>query len=111
MIAKLLFLDGDIKVLTPLSYEGFTRINLWSGASDTAYNAFLLKNNLHELKSFTKEALLSADIEFVEEPITLKFDPEGDDSWNRSVQYIPELDEGCVYQLENEFYADAWIKD
>lgn len=58
--------DGHKKELTPLTYEEFNVLNLWSGSNDMAWKQWLYKNGYSEVDEFTVEALYEA--RFVLEP-------------------------------------------
>jgi len=49
--------DGTSEEITPLTYAEFVKLELWSGASDMAYAAWLRHNKLHEISSFDIDAL------------------------------------------------------
>jgi hypothetical protein len=70
--------DGNEYELSPLTQEEFTKINLWCGGDDMAFDAWLRANRLHELDSFRSEVLQQSVIEMRNETVDLLFDPSGE---------------------------------
>lgn len=75
---KFLICPGNTEYeLTPLSYDEFVKLNLWTGGSDLAYAAWLRANNLHELDSFRAEVINNGIIELRDGTREFVFDPTG----------------------------------
>lgn len=61
--------DGDKRELTPISFKEFMALDLWSGGSDLAWDAWLYKNNFCEADSFEDEALDIGKFVIADEPL------------------------------------------
>lgn len=62
----LVFSDGEAVQLSPITCNEFMAIDLWYGASDMAFDAWLRKNKLSEARDFNEEALSSAKFMMVD---------------------------------------------
>jgi hypothetical protein len=68
--------------IAPLSHQEFILLGLWSGSSDSAYNQWCYKNNLHQPDSFRSSMLVSARLELSFKPRLYVFNPSGDnETW------------------------------
>lgn len=74
--------DGHELQITPLSFEEWKALGLWTSADDTSWKSWLYKNNLHEIDSFNDEALDEARFVVRTGYNVLVFNPSGDgETW------------------------------
>jgi hypothetical protein len=76
--------------ITPINYIEFMALDLWSGASDMAFAAFLRKNNLVEVDDFNDESLKNSSlaIEFTNRSYLVN--PSGDgETWVMLMEDMP----------------------
>lgn len=75
------FADGTQVELSPLTYAEFMALDLWVGASDSAYTMWLYHNKLKEAQDYRDDSLLSAEfvLDFSEVSKELEFFV--DDCW------------------------------
>ena len=80
----LLFEDGEEIELPPISYDEFTAIDLWRGASDSEYAKWLSHNGYVEAEDYKDAVLLSASIRISLEPIPVRkfeFSEDSGETW------------------------------
>ena len=96
------FSDGVVVQLSPISYYEFMALDLWTGASDTAYAAWLHKNGYVEVSDYCEEALADATLSIELTPVSndqLLFDPDGDGNWRNFIMLAvpkPMLENPCL---------------
>ena len=59
----IVFADGTKNELSPLTYNEFMNLELWTGASDMAFDMWKRKNDLHEIDDFWDHVVEAAHIE------------------------------------------------
>lgn len=76
------FADGSRRELSPLTFEEFIYLEMWTYVSDTAWGQWKRKNDFVELEDFNEETLAEANWIILEagEP-TILFDPSGQEDW------------------------------
>lgn len=67
-------------LLTPIFYQEFMALDLWSGASDMAYAEFLRHNELADPADYDEEVLKISYFILTEGEYHLEFNPSGDDN-------------------------------
>lgn len=78
----LIFKDGQRYEISPVDYREFMALDLWQGASDMAFVAWLRHNQLVQIEDFTDEALAESDIEIHLTFRQYDVNPSGDgDTW------------------------------
>lgn len=78
----LVWADGDRRELTPLTFEEFVSLGLYTGDDEHCYKVWLFKNELHDPSDLTEDALVKARLEF--DNTTARgylFDATGQDRW------------------------------
>jgi hypothetical protein len=81
------FHDGYRYEITPINYQEFMALDLWAGASDSAYESWLRHNNLHELYNYNEESLEESTIEIESSLRNYEFNPNGDDKTWIALQF------------------------
>jgi len=76
--------------ISPLNYLEFIALDMWAGASDTAFATWLRYNRLVEVRDYNSDALEHSTIELdFNNARTYKFNPSGDgETWTIATMVV-----------------------